>query len=39
MSKFFFLALVVFCLVRSDMVFAQTSPTRAGDWEKIVEAG
>jgi len=39
MSRFFLLALVVFGLVRSDMVFAQTSQTRAGDWEKIVEAG
>ena len=39
MSRFFRLALVVFCLVRSDMVFAQTSQTRPGDWEKTVEAG
>src|SRR5262245_42311039 len=33
------LALVVFCLVRSDVVFAQASQTVAGDWEKTVEAG
>jgi iron(III) transport system substrate-binding protein len=39
MSRCFRLALVVFCLVRSDVIFAQTSQTRAGDWEKTVEAG
>ena len=39
MNKFFCLALAVFCLVRSDIIFAQTSQTRASDWEKTVEAG
>lgn len=39
MTRCFRLALIVFCLVRSDVVFAQTSQTRAGDWEKTVEAG
>ena len=39
MCRCFRLALVVFCLVRSDVVFAQASQTLAGDWEKTVEAG
>src|SRR5262245_41049520 len=39
MNRLVRLALVIFCLVQADVVVAQTSQTRAGDWEKTVEAG